>query len=918
MKKIVMTAFVLLIPSIGVYGQYTVKGTILENTSKQPLKDVLIRVKNTDLTEFTDLKGNFLIKNLQENKAILEIKLVGYATQKISIEPSKTLLDLGTIFLFKKVQEVQDLSIITLTDDELNDDISSADNISGLLQSSMDVFLRTAAFEFSASFFKVKGFDSRNGKVLINGVEMNKLYNGRPQWSNWGGLNDVLRDQEFRSGLTPSDHTFGGVLGSTNINTRASEQRPGVRVSYSSSNRTYQHRVMATYTSGILKNDWVFTFSGSRRVGNEGFHEGTSYNAYSMFTSVEKKINDKTSINFTGLFTPNRRGKSSPNTQEVIDLKGIKYNEYWGFLNGGKINSRIKEVNEPILMLNHYWDFSDKTAINTNIAYQFGKISNSRIDYNGGANPSPTYYHNLPSYFFRKEDFKGGYIAQNDFINNGQLDWSSVFDANITNKNSGIENAYVLYEDRNDDKQFTINSIVMIDINEQLSLNGKIAYKHLRSENFANVLDVLGGKGYLDIDPFGATVDEKQNNLLNPNRLVGKGDKFKYNFNLNSEIISAFSQAQFVSNPIDFFISLKISSTSHQRVGLYQNGSFLDNSLGASERKKFVNYGFKTGATYKFTGRHLFDINAAYLTLAPIIKNTFSNPRENNNVVLDLQSEKIFSTDISYVFRNPIITSKLTAYYASIKDATEISFYFADGVGGDNSAFVQEILHGINKKHLGLEFGIEAQITSAFKLKGVVSSGQHTYTNNPLLYLTTESDATSLVAGFVNGFKDFGEVYLSNYKLATGPQKAYSVGFEYRDPSYWWVGATVNFFDNSFIDISPLNRSRNFYTDYDGLPFLDYDVETASALLAQEKFAPYSIVNLVGGKSYKIDKYYISLFVTVNNLLNKSYKSGGFEQGRNANYRQLLEDTSLEKPIFGNKYWYGRGTTYFMNIKVSF
>ena len=114
-----------------------------------------------------------------------------------------------------------------------------------------------------------------------------------------------------------------------------------------------------------------------------------------------------------------------------------------------------------------------------------------------------------------------------------------------------------------------------------------------------------------------------------------------------------------------------------------------------------MNYGFKTGATYKFTGRHLVDINAAYLTVAPTIKNTFSNPRENNNVVIDLQSEKLFSTDISYIFRNPLITSKLTAYYASIKDATEISFYFADGVGGDNSAFVQEILRGINKNILG-------------------------------------------------------------------------------------------------------------------------------------------------------------------------------------------------------------------------
>jgi len=913
-----MAAFLLLIPCIGIYGQHSIKGTILESMSKQPLKEVLIRVKNTALTEFTDLKGNFLIKNFQGNKAILEIKLVGYATQNIPIELTDTILDLGIILLFKEVEEIQDLSIITLSDDELNEDASSADNISGLLQSSMDIFLRTAAFEFSASFFKVKGFDSSNGKVLINGIEMNKMFNGRPQWSNWGGLNDVLRNQEFRSGLTPSELTFGGILGSTNINTRASEQRPGVRVSYSSSNRTYQHRMMATYTSGMLKNDWAFTFSGSRRVGNEGFNEATSYNAFSVFTAVEKKINDKSSINFTGIFAPNRRGKSSPNTQEVSDLKGIKYNEYWGFLHGKKINSRIKEVNEPILMLNHYFNFSENTAINTNISYQFGRVSNSRIDYNGGANPSPTYYHNLPSYFLRKEDFQGAYIAQNFFLKNGQIDWTRIFDANITNKNSGIDNAYVLYEDRNDDKQFTINSMISTEVNEQLSLNGKLAYKRLRSENFARVVNLLGGSGYLDIDPFGASEDEKQNNLLHPNRLVGKGDKFKYNFNLNSEIISAFAQTQFVSNSIDFFISLQVSSTSHQRVGLYQNGSFLENSLGPSEKQKFMNYGFKTGATYKFTGRHLIDINAAYLTQAPTIKNTFSNPRENNNVVLDLQSEKIVSTDVSYIFRNPIITSKLTAYYTSIKDATEISFYFADGVGGDNSAFVQEILRGIHKKHLGLELGIEAQITSTFKLKGAVSFGEHTYDNNPLLYLTTEADTASLAAGFENGFKDFGEVYLSNYKLAVGPQKASSFGFEYRDPSYWWVGATLNFFENSFIDISPLNRSRNFYTDNDGFPFLDYDTKTARELLTQEKFDTYSIVNLVGGKSYKIDKYYISVFATVNNLLNQTYKSGGFEQGRNANYNQLLEDKSLEKPIFGNKYWYGRGATYFMNINISF
>ena len=104
-----------------------------------------------------------------------------------------------------------DLFTITLSDDELNDDTSGADNISGLLSSSQDVFQRAAAFEFSSSFFRVRGLNSDNGNVLMNGIEMNKVFNGRPQWSNWGGLNDVLRNQELTTGLAPSSYNFGGI-----------------------------------------------------------------------------------------------------------------------------------------------------------------------------------------------------------------------------------------------------------------------------------------------------------------------------------------------------------------------------------------------------------------------------------------------------------------------------------------------------------------------------------------------------------------------------------------------------------------------------------------------------------------------------------------------------------------------------------
>ena len=917
MKQTVLTVLMFCFFITGLHAQNTVKGIVVDGDSEKPLKDVSLTVSNNiAYTVKTNQNGVFIVEKLSNGSYILQIKLKGYEVQNFPVELSGNSIDLGTILLYKDFSIDQDLSLITITDDELNDDASAADNIAGLLQATRDIYLRTAAFEFSSSFFRIKGLDSGNGKVLINGIEMNKLYDGRAQWSNWGGLNDVLRNQEFSNGLSPSNYTFGGILGSTNIDTRASEQRAGTRISYSSSNRSYVHRVMATHSTGVLDGGWSMTFSGSRRSGLEGFNEGTSYNAYSLFASIEKKLNENHSINFTSIFTPNRRGKSSPNTQEVFDLKGIKYNDYWGYLNGRKVNSRIKEVEEPIIMLNHYWDMDDKTSLQTNIAYQFGKIGNSRLDFNGGANPSPTYYQYLPSFSLRNDDLVGAYEARERFQNDGQLDWNRIFDANITNKSVGLNNAYVLYEDRNDDKQLTVNSILNSELTENITLNAKLEYRRLRSHSFAEVIDLLGGTGYLDINPFADTMDAMQNNLLDSNRILGVGDTFRYNYKLNSDVIGAFTQAQFKYNKVDFYGAVNVTRTTHQREGLYQNGRFVNNSLGLSDKIDFTNYGLKAGATYKITGRHLIDANVAYMTQAPTIRNSFSNSRENNTIVEDLQSEKVFSTDLSYIVRSPIITSRLTAYYTNVQDATEISFYFADGVGGDNTAFVQEVLSGIERNHIGLELGIEAQVTSTIKLKGAASIGQFTYGNNPDLYLTSDVADNG---GFDSNFRSKNYVaLLENYKLASGPQNAYSVGFEYRDPDYWWIGATTNFFTNTYVDVAPLTRSANFHEDADGLPFSDYDPELARELLQQEKFDDYMVVNLIGGKSWKIGDKFVSVFATVNNLFGEEYKSGGFEQGRNANFRQLRDDKALDTPVFGNKYWYGRGTTYFLNVNLRF
>ena len=823
-----------------------------------------------------------------------------------------------TINNLSTTNDVVDFFSISLSDDELNDDTSASDNISGLLNSSMDVFYRTAAYEFSSSFFKVRGLDSDNAIVHINGIKMNKLYNGRPQWSNWGGLNDVLRNQELSNGSIPLKYNFGGILGSNNINIRASEYGEGGRITYSSSNRSYSNRLMATYNSGMLEKGWAYSLSIGRRWGNEGYQDASFYDSNSAFLSVQKIFNSKHSLNLAAIYAPNRRGKVSPNTQEVYDLKGIKYNEYWGYQDGEKRNSRVKRVVEPIILLNHDWSIDENSSLETSIGYQFGEMGNSRLDYAGGGNPSPAYYQDLPSYFLADTngpDYEGAYIAQENFVNDGQINWNRIYDANITNNLSNLNAAYVLYEDRVDDTQLTINSAYNREINENIKITSSLNYRNLVSDNFAEISDMLGGYSYSNIDSF----DNLDYNLLSPNSIISDGDKFKYHYKMNAEEISLFSMINFSYNKLEFYLAGDLTNTTYQRDGIFENEANAGNSSGKGEEIKFDGYGVKAGITYKFSGKHILDFNSAYLQKAPSIRNTFTNSRVNHNIVgsdanglinnSPITEEKVMSFDANYIFRTPIFTGRLTGFYSEVKDANEISFYYADGLVGfeDDSEFIQEILQGIDKKYLGVEFGVEAQIIPTVKLKGAASIGQYTYDNNPYLYLGADNNTVAV-----------GPSNLENYKIAGGPQRAYSVGFEYRDPDYWFIGVTSNFFTNTYVDVSPLTRTQNFYLAQDGLPFNDYDIDIARDLLRQEKFDDYMVVNMIGGKSWKIDDYFVGFFASINNILDQKYRTGGFEQGRNANYQQLLQDTNKPKRVFGPKYWYGRGTNYFLNLYFRF
>lgn len=946
MKKLVIsTLFIMQVFFVWAQQNPTVTGKVVDSKTQKPLQSVLTTIQNTTATALTNAEGIFVIENVAVGNQLLKVSSSGYTQQILPLEVVVGQnLDLGVVVLEEDQTEEQQLSLITITENDLGDDNSGSESTSGLLQASRDAFQQSAAFNWGQARFRVRGLDNEYGTTMINGITMNKIYDGRPQWGNWGGLNDATRNQEFTTGSGPSDYTFGGILGTQVINTRASIYRPGTRVSFSSTNTNYSWRAMATHASGMSTEGWAFVISAGRRFAQEGYFDGTDYDANSFFASVEKKIGENHSLNFTSIYAQNSRGKNSPNTQEVTNLAGIKYNSYWGYQDGKKRNSRDRDVEEPILMLGHYWKINEKTKLNTNIAYQFGKIANSRIDNAEQSNaidgsnaflPDPAYYKNLPSYYTSLwnpddyTDFQGddpinqanAANVRNQFLANRQMDWNALYQANLNNPN-GRSN-YVLYEDRTDDKLITANSILSSQLSDNIVLNAGLNYRSLKSENFQNLLDLLGGQFFDDVDGF-YVGDQAQPDLRNPDRSVRVGDRYGYNYILNANTFDAFTQFKFSYKKIDFYMAQSFTATNYQRDGQYQNGLYASNSFGKSENINFENFGFKGGLTYKLSGRQFFNINGAHMTKAPSLRNTFNNARLNNNVVGDLRSENVTSVDASYIIRTPKLKMRLTAFMSKVKDATNNTFFYAEGAfeeddNGDGSdAFVGQTTTDIEKKNIGAEFGAEYSITSTLKATIAASYGEYTFDNNPTVTLTNDALAS---ADNSNPTIDFGKATLKNYRQAGAPQQAYSFGLEYRDPKFWWIGANVNYLDDIYVDVSPLLRTEDFFrnpADPFGLPFPEANEATARKLLKQEKFNPIKLLNLTGGKSWRISGKTVGFFASVNNVLDFTYKTGGFEQARNANYRELNQDVSSGTPAFAPKYFYGYGRTYFVNLYINF
>ncbi|MBU4539289.1 MAG: TonB-dependent receptor [Weeksellaceae bacterium] len=905
-KKLSLISLFTLLPASFYFAQTTVYAYVKDQEGK-PVESAEIDLGQSAENVKADKIGYFQFVDLQPGHYLITVSKQSFDPKIIEfdITADQKRKDLGVISLVPAPAINAGVMVIDDSSSDSDEGGSSMQPTVGLLSSGRDTFQNVTAFELGAYWFRPRGVENRYEDVLFNGVSMSKNDDGKVDFGNWGGLNDVTRYPfESVDNITPSEYAFGNLGGVVYYNTRASSYRKQTSLAYSYTNRSYFHRAMATYSSGLSKSGWAFTLSASRRWADDGVIDGTYQDAEGLFLAVEKQFSNRHAINVTAFGSPTYRANNSPNTQETYDLMGKDYNAYWGWQDGEKRNSRIRKVFEPMFMISDYLKLGKTSNWNNTLSYQTGRDGRSRLDWFHGADPNPTYYRKLPGY---------GLLTEEEFKAQAQINWEDLYQANYINKTNmdGTDHGavYSIVEDVNKDKTLNFVSHFDTKLEDNWKLNLNFSYQNLKSDNFREVKDLLGASYANNLNAFG---NDQPYDLDNPDTKVRVGDRTQYSYDLlrNQYAFNASTEIDFAKWNVT--ASVFTSFAESQRDGKFRHHMYAD-SKGKSEIFNSFDAGLKGRVLYKVNGKNFIVYNGAFFSLAPTLNEIFISPRVTNMITPNVENQMINSNDLSYIIRGQILKLRLSGYYTTINNATEISRYYADitdGSGSSGNALVAEVLSGINKTYKGLELGAEVKITPTLSATAVGSYGDYKITNNPTVK-TFDDDF---------GVREWGTAKLKDYKVAGTPQKAYSFGLRYNSPKYWWIGATANYLQDQYLDFSALNKTEAMYTDpATGDNYNGATPEAIALITAQKKFDDQFMLNANAGKSFLMGKYRMGISLSVNNILNnRDYVTGGFEQGRAVNFPEAFADAQRDKPWFGPKLWYDRGTTFFANVYLRF
>ncbi|MBQ7690162.1 MAG: carboxypeptidase regulatory-like domain-containing protein [Muribaculaceae bacterium] len=901
------------------------RGVLVDAKTNAPVAGAIVILDGQGTTVTSGPEGDFLITEARPGSDVLLVLTYGYKDLSRSVTITAGVVDdLGTLRVepsYVGTQDLQDFNTEqALTEAQLEDEEGNSQAVGLLMGTSDNPFYQAASYRFSVMRFRIRGYNNEYSNTSINGINFNDAVRGRFNYSMTGGLNQAFRNKAIAMGLEAASFDFGNIGGTTNISTYAKDFAPGLRASVAYTNGNYQWRGMVTYSTGVMNNGWALAGSAVVRYAGEGIIPGSFYNSVGYFLSAQKTFNPHHSLNITTFGAPTRRASNTAVVQEAYDLAGTNlYNPNWGWQDGRKRNARVVEAFDPTILVNWIWKPDMHTTLNTGAAFHKSFYASSALNWNDAPDPRPDYYRYLPSYFGDTP----GYAVYYDLWTGGddirQINWDRLYQVNQLNNyeadQRGTERGatYMLGNRHSNQASWALGTNLNKRLTDVTTLQGGVSANFTRSSYYQTVKDLLGGRFWTDVDQYAErdfpdNAQMAQNDLNNPNRRVVEGDRFGYDYNIDSWQGRIWKQMVFTTARWDVTYALQATYTRFQRDGKMRNGRAPENSYGRGLKHEFVNAAFKAGATYKLDGRNNFVAHIYYGTHAPLPTNAYISPRTKDDVIADLHSEAIWSGDLSYNWNYRRFKGSLTGFYTDQRGATERTGYYDD----QYKTFMNYALTGVHKVYKGLELGLSYKLTPSITLSGAATFSRYQYKNRPTGTRSyengTQEDITTTV-------------YLKNYYVSGTPQEAYSAAINWAAPKNWYFELSGTWLGKAYIDMSPI-RHEVIPTLYTQASSEEHLLGMARYLADQEKLNDaFTLDASIGHVIYIKRRYSVNINLNLNNILNNTkIMTGGYQQGRQTYNSKTGEFDfgTFASGKYPNKYYYAQGFKLFLNLGFRF
>ncbi|MBI1182766.1 TonB-dependent receptor [bacterium] len=840
-----------------VWAQSTIKGTVTDALSGEPLIGANVVVVGTTNGVATTADGTYVLTNVAAD-ATLRVTMVGYAPleEKVNgrsvvdfaMQASATELSALEVLASRSTKETP-FTFSTVDKQELQKTLGSRD-VPQALNATPSVYAVNGGGGAGDSRINVRGFDQKNIAVMINGVPVNDMENGWVYWSNWDGLGDAASSIQMQRGLSAVNLATPSIGGTLNIITDPAAKERGVYVKNEYGSWNFK-KTTITANTGLIDGKFAFNATMARKTG-DGFFNGTYTDAWSYYMGASYIASTKDRFEFYVIGAPQQHGQNlykqniaRYNKQYALSLDGYdpkaadKYTEagwnfnqnyntvntqyqgqqYWGMYtnrtgnrhNQDFIMERENFFHKPQVNLNWYHTFSDKLNWATTAYWSGG--------YGGGSGTM------------------GKVTAKYGPGNFGNYQW----DTEIAENSNNIDSAYSTSLNRSTgilrnshNNQYTIGAISKLyyKVNNNLNITFGIDWRNAKIDHFRTVRDLLGGDYFVNTSNAFATTPAQQMAFL--------GDKVDY-YNTNTVgWFGAYASANYTKNRLSAF-----GMAGYTNVGYTYTNHFGMDANGKeiySENKGLGGGQVKGGLLYSLTSNVAAYANAGFVSKNPIFDFAIN---DGNGQVKDPINEKFtsFEGGLDIHLLDKKMNIKANYYNTTWTDRTKTILLNNNTTGAETFVFVQ----GINANHSGFEFELAYAPIKAIRIDAAASFGNWVHTGDAKGTFELPGTTSDTTVNF----------YINGLLVGDAPQNQIMTTLTVKPMSGLSLSAQYRYYGKNYSQWDPTSRTS---LENGGRP-------------QSWKVPDYAIVDFHG--SYRLpiksDDFTIDVFAHVFNVMNNFY-----------------------------------------------